>query len=239
MINTKSFLRWCLAAGIAGSTALGTLLGGSLSALALPAEQVVQRLQSVPVFTVIDGNGAPLVASVEEVGNVAGIFINPEDAERFVQRLKQENPELGNQVNVVPMSLSQVYQFEQQTEAQGDIEFTYVPTQSQVQLAQQLENEFQGVPLFVARGGNEGGYLTLQQNDQQRIPFFFEKAAVERMVQRFQEQQPNLADTVTIEVVPLEGIINALETNNDQQLNQIMLVPSQEAIEYVRDRQSQ
>ncbi|NEO26153.1 MAG: hypothetical protein F6K03_04470 [Kamptonema sp. SIO4C4] len=239
MMNTKSFLRWCLALGVAGSTALGSWFGGTLSALALPAEQVIQRLQSVPVFTVTDSSGAPLVANVEEVGNVAGIFINPDDAERFVERLKRENPDLGNQVNVVPMSLSQVYQFEQQTEQQGDLEFTYVPTQSQVQLAQQLQNEFQGVPLFVARGGNDGGYLTLQQNEQQRIPFFFEKEAVERMVQRFQEQQPNLANTVTIEVVPLEGIINALESNNDQQLNQIMLVPSQEAIEYVRSRQSQ
>jgi hypothetical protein len=54
------------------------------------------------------------------------------------------------------------------------------------------------------------------------------------MVERFKQQKPDLASTVTIEVVPLEGVIATLQQSNDQMLDKILLVPSTESIEFLR-----
>lgn len=243
----RALVRWSATLGLVGTTLIGSLLGGNLRALALTEQQVMEKLQSVPVFTVTDGQGSPLVASIPNQNNqnaaVAGVFISQRDAEAFVQRLKQENPQLGNQVQVVPVSLAEVYQLDQQSQNQPNgLDFAYIPHQQQVQLAQQLlgqGQEFRGVPLFVARGGGSGGYLTIQQDGQQFIPFFFNKEQLQNLVDRFKQQQPNQASSVQIQVVPLEGILNTLQTQNNPQLEQILLIPSQESLDFIRQASGQ
>ncbi|EDX72959.1 Tic22-like family [Coleofasciculus chthonoplastes PCC 7420] len=243
----KSLVRWSATLGLVGTTLLGSFLGGNLRALALTEQQVMEKLQTVPVFTVTDGEGSPLVASIPSQNNqneaVAGVFISQRDAEAFVERLKREKPELGNQVRVVPVSLAEVYQLDQQSQNQPNgLDFAYIPVQQQVQSAQQLlgqGQEFRGVPLFVAKGGQQGGYLTIQQEGQQVIPFFFDKEQLQNLVNRFKEQQPNLASSVQIQVVPLEGIINTLQTQDNPQLEQILLIPSQESLQFLRQSSSQ
>ncbi|MEQ9550497.1 MAG: Tic22 family protein [Coleofasciculus sp. G3-WIS-01] len=243
----KSLVRWSATLGLVGTTLLGSLFGGSLRALALTEQQVMEKLQTVPVFTVTDGEGSPLVASIPTQSNqnaaVAGVFISQRDAQAFVERLKREKPELGNQVRVVPVSLAEVYQLDQQSQNQPNgLDFAYIPVQQQVQSAQQLlgqGQEFQGVPLFVARGGRDQGYLTIQQEGQQVIPFFFDKEQLQNLVNRFKEQQPNLASSVEIQVVPLEGIISTLQTQDNPQLEQILLIPSQESLQFLRQSSSQ
>ncbi|MFP4121527.1 Tic22 family protein [Coleofasciculus sp.] len=243
----KSLVRWSATLGLVGTTLLGSFFGGNLRALALTEQQVMEKLQTVPVFTVTDGEGSPLVASIPNQNNqneaVAGVFISQRDAEAFVERLKREKPELGNQVRVVPVSLAEVYQLDQQSQNQPNgLDFAYIPVQQQVQSAQQLlgqGQEFRGVPLFVAKGGQQGGYLTIQQEGQQVIPFFFDKEQLQNLVNRFKEQQPNLASSVEIQVVPLEGIINTLETQDNPQLEQILLIPSQESLQFLRQSSSE
>lgn len=243
----KSLVRWSATLGLVGTTLLSSLFGGNMRALALTEQQVMEKLQSVPVFTVTDGEGSPLVASIPTQSNqnaaVAGVFISQRDAEAFVERLKREKPELGNQVRVVPVSLAEVYQLDQQSQNQPNgLDFAYIPVQQQVQSAQQLlgqGQEFQGVPLFVARGGRDRGYLTIQQENQQVIPFFFDKEQLQNLVNRFKEQQPNLASSVEIQVVPLEGIISTLKTQDNPQLEQILLIPSQESLQFLRQSSSQ
>ncbi|MBP0018203.1 MAG: hypothetical protein J7647_11745 [Cyanobacteria bacterium SBLK] len=240
----KSLVRWCLALGVAGVTLTGTWFAGALEALALTEAQIIERLQSVPVFAVADENGAPLVARIPDQQNtsnadgdsVAGVFINPGDAEAFINRLKQENPNLGNKLQIIPVSLGDIYQLDRRNGTQTEgVNFTYVPTTRQVELAEQVNSaqDFQGVPLFVAKGGNEGGYLTLQQNNEQVIPFFFEKERLEQMVARFKEQQPSLANTVQIQAIPLEGVIQTLEQNDSAELEKIVLIPTQASLEYI------
>lgn len=250
----KSLVRWTTTLGLVGSTVLGSLLTSNLAAQALPENQIVQKLQSVPVFTVTDAQGAPLVASTPQPqtgGNanaqanqsVAGVFISRRDAQAFVDRLKTQNPQLGSTVQVVPVSLGEVYQLSIANQSRPNgLEFAYVPVQQQVQSAvtvlqqsgQQVQ-QFNGVPLFVARGGQDQGYLTVQQGTQQVIPFFFDREQLQTMVDRFKQQQPNLANTIKVQVVPLEGVLETLRTSNDQQLNNIVLVPSQESIEFLRN----
>lgn len=88
----KAILSWGAALGVAGSTIIGSSIIGTNPALALPQEQILEKLGPVPVFTITDDKGAPLVASVPnkpKEGGVAGVFINRQDAEAFVDRLNK------------------------------------------------------------------------------------------------------------------------------------------------------
>jgi nickel transport protein len=239
-------LRWGAILGVVSTVILGpSPFLNNRMALALPQDQIVRKLLPVPVFTVTDAEGSPLVASDpnrEGESSVAGVFISREDAQAFVERLKQEDPQLGADVRVVPVSLAEVYELALQSEQNPEnLEFTFVPVQEQVQSALAVLREedssvqqFQGVPLFLATGGPDNGYLTIQRGNEQVIPLFFNKEELQGMLSRFQEKQPDLTSSVDIEVVNLEGVIDLLETSDDPQVNKIIFVPPRESIEYLR-----
>ncbi len=250
--NMKSLVRLGAILGIVGSTLLGPSPIGKMSALALPEPQILEKLRSVPVFTVTDAQGAPLIASVPKQGqgqtgnaSVAGIFISQKDAQAFVDQLKTRNPQLAASVRVMPVSLGEIYQLTQANKGKPEeVQFAFVPAPQQVQSAKtvlqqtgQQVNEFNGVPLFLARGGAENGYLTIQRGQQEVIPLFFNKEDLQGMVDRFKQQQPNVTATIKIEVVNLESVLEALRTENDPFLTQMILIPSRESLEFVRSLQ--
>ena len=232
----KLLVRWTASLGV-----LGTLLLASGAAIALPEEQVLKKLDPVPVFTIADEQGAPLVASGDDEAKVAGVFISQEDANKFVEQLKTKNPELAGKVKVVPVSLGEVYKLAESAQTEENaLNFAYVPQEEAVNSAKTIGEANQqpyqgGVPLFVAKGGADKGYLTIERDSQQVIPFFFDKQQLENMVAKFKEQKPDVADSVDIEVVPLEGIIETLETSEDKMLEKIVLVPTEESIQFLQN----
>lgn len=241
----KSLIRWVAVLGLMGGVWSSPALIGMMRSLALPEAQVVEKLRPVPVFTVTDDKGTPLIITVSEGDkktDVASFFISQQDAQKFVEQVKIKNPELAEKIKVQPVSLAEVYQKQEAQKSQPNpLEFAYFPKQQQVDIAmallrQQGQNvqQFNGVPLFIATGGPEKGYLTIQQGNQQVIPIFFSKEDLQNMVNRFQQQQPELASQIQIKVVDLEGVIETLKTKNDPQLNQVILIPPRETIEYLR-----
>jgi nickel transport protein len=239
----KLLIRFCAILGILGTTLLAPYPAANMSALALPEEQVLRKLSPVPVFTITDAEGAPLVASISKDGedvnaSLAGVFIHKTDADAFVSRLRSENPDLASSVKVVPVSLGEVYQMSESVRNQGEnLRFTFVPGKQQVESAVSLSNEFNGTPLFLAKGSNEGGYLTIQRGEEEVIPMFFSKEDLEGMLERFESQQPEIAGTVEIEVVNLEGVIEALRTDDDPFLTKIVLIPPRDSVEFIRQLQ--
>lgn len=237
-------VRWSTTLGVAGFSLLGLGIGGNLIALALSQEEVLKKLEPVPVFTIVDEQGAPLVASGENKAKVAGAFISQADANQFVAQLKTKNPELANQVRVVPVSLGEVYKLSEKAKIQENpLNFAYIPEEETVNSAKTLGEANQqpyqgGVPLFVAKGGEDKDYLTIEQDSQQVIPFFFDKAQLEEMVAKLKQQKPEIADSIDIEVVPLEEIIETLETGEDRMLQKIVLVPTEESIAFLASQDS-
>ena len=227
------------------STAILSLGFGNAKAWALPTEQVLQKLNPIPVFTITNDKGVPLLLSGKDKSQVAGIFINPQDAETFITELKTKNPELANQVQVTLVSLGEVYKLAQDNKTkENDIYFNLIPEKSEVALAKDLLSqsgqEYKGgVPLFVAKVGSGNEYLIMGKDSQQVIPLFFEKDKLEEMVTLFKQQKPDLAKEVTIEVVPLENIIATLQSSNDETLNKIRLVPSSESQEFVKEKMTE
>jgi len=245
----KALARWGKVLGLVSGALISSSLLGARLALALPDAQVEEKLRPVPVFAIADAQGAPLVASPQQGENrppVAGVFISQQDAQAFLDGLKTKNPQLAQGVTVVPVSLGEVYKMERAGRTQQNrLEFALVPIQVQVnsalalvnQGAQQPVKEFNGVPLFYATGGQDNGYLTIQQGNQQVIPLFFKKEDLVTLLDNFKKQQPTLASSVNIRVVNLEGVIQTLQEKNDPQLTQIVLIPPRESLEYVRSLQ--
>lgn len=241
----KSLVRWSTTAAIVGST----LLAG-LQALALTPEQIKQKLQVVPVFTIANNQGAPLVAQPPngQKGNpVAGVFISQRDANAFLENLKTRNPALAKDVRVVPVSLAEVFQLNQGTQGKTEkLDFAYVPAKQQLDAAiailkanGQQVTQFNGTPLFVARAGKDKGFLTIQEGNTSVIPMFFNKEDLQPLVDRFKQQKPDLASTVDIQVFPLEGVMQAMQREKDPQLDKIVLVPPRETLEFVQRQQQQ
>lgn len=249
----KSFFRWGTTLGL-----LGSVLVGNLQALALPPEQVVERLRTVPVFMIAKADGGVLSQCVDP-GNgqqvdctnakkvlVAPAFISQRDAEAVLNRLRSSNPEQGRGLQVIPRSLGQVYQQleEANKNKQEPLVIDFLPMQQQVDSAMALlrqngqqVQQFNGVPLFVAKFKSENKYLTVPQGDQRVIPFFFEREQAMALLDSFKQAQPNQASNIEIQVMALESVIETLRTGNDPVLNQVLLVPSRESLEFLRSLQ--
>lgn len=247
----KSLVRLGAILGIMGSTLLSPSPIGNMSALALPEPQILEKLEFVPVFTIADAQGLPLVTSGTKQGqttpiSVGLIFISQRDAQSFINReLKANNPQLASTARVIPLSLGKIYQLSQANKDKpNELQFDYIPAPQQVESAKTLLKqagqkapEFNGVPLFYAKVGNENGVLTFQQGQKEVIPFFFNKEELQAEVERFKQQQPTVTLPIKIEVVNLEGVLEALRTKNDPFLSQMMLVPSRESLDFVRSLQ--
>ncbi|MBC6420726.1 MAG: hypothetical protein GDA43_02685 [Hormoscilla sp. SP5CHS1] len=239
--------RWGVTLSLMCTTLLGTVALTSMQARALPEQNVVQKLRRVPVFTITNAEGAPLVVEVadeENQASIVGVFISKQAAEAYVQRLKSQNPEVGNAVQVVPLSLAEIYQRSQKNN-EDRIVFELVPVKEQVEAALSLLRQegqeverFLGVPLFFARGGEDGGLLTVQRGENQEVPFFFNKEDLQVLLDKLKETNPNQIPNIEIDVVNLLQVIRTLKTKDDPQLNQVVLVPSRESVKYLRSLQS-
>ncbi len=249
----KLLVRWSATLGLMGSVILGPLLPGMNRALALPAQEIMKKLESVLVFTITNAEGTPLIASVtndEQEASIASFFMSQRDAEQFVQKIQQQNPDLAGNTQVVPVSLAKVYELEQANNSNPErVEFAFIPVQEQVQFAaEELQRDgqevpesngmplFNGIPLFYATIGPQQGYLTIEQDGQQMIPIFFNRQQLESMLNRVRQQQPELAPTIDIKVSNLDKVIEELENNNDPAVTKIVLVPSVETLEYLQSQ---
>ncbi len=235
----NSLIRWGTTLGLVSSVVLTTMVGQTLKVLALPADEVVKILQGVPVFTLADGQGAPLVA-VDNNKKVTGIFVSQQEAQKFFQQLKKDKPDIASKVTVQPVSLGEVYKLALANANKPDsLNFAYVPVPAEVIIATKLltaagQKYEGGVPLYVARGGKEQGYLTIQQNNEQVIPFFFEEKQIQEMVARFKKEKPDLASTIKIDVVALENVMGTLQKSDDKMLKNIRIVPSEESLKFIQ-----
>lgn len=251
----KSFIRLGATLGIVGSvfftglSGIGNLPGiGNLEAIALPQDQVVKKLQEVPVFTLTNPKGEFVVLSRNNASkpiSQVGFFISKQDAQKFLDnRLKKENPQLASTLQVRPLSLADYYKIVQESKKKSDsIIYTLVPTQEQVASATSMLNQtgkkgeqFNGIPLFVPKFKKDNSYLTIPipKGKERYIPFFFEKEQAVALLDQFKKAVPKEAENTEIQVVDLYGVMEALNSSSDPSVNKIVLYPSRESINFIR-----
>ncbi|MGH1393512.1 MAG: Tic22 family protein [Trichormus sp.] len=245
----KTLVRLGLILGIAGSILSADLpVIGNLQAVALPQEQVVKKLQEVPVFTLTNAKGEFVIISRNNQGkkiSQVGFFISKQDAQKFLDnRLKKENPQLASTLQVRPLSLADYYKIVLEGKKKSDsIIYTLMPMQNQVESAVSLlnqsgqkGNQFNGIPLFVPKFKKENSYLTIPvaQGNERYIPFFFEKEQAVALLDEFKKAVPQEGANTEIQVVDLFGVMEALNSSNDPMINKIVLYPSRESISFIR-----
>ncbi len=236
----QKLVRWSVTVGLVASTLLSTWLSHPLKVLALPTAEVAKILQAIPVHTIINDKGDPLLSVVDDKTLVATVFMSRQEAQKVFQQLQKEQPDIAKQVKIQVLPLGVIYQaIKSSSNDQKHLLLQYIPVQTEVELAKQVlkaaGEEYQGgVPLFIASGGSEGGYLTVEQNNEPVVPFFFEKATIQQMIEQLKKDQPDLASSIKIEIVPLEVLIDNLEKKDDEFFKSIRLWPTQEMIQVIR-----
>jgi Tic22-like family len=231
----NSLVRKVTTLGLIGSAAIASpIVLGTAPAAALPKADVLDKLGPVLVYTVFAVDEAkkeavPLTAEIKQGDkkfNVAWVFFSEDDAKQFVTQQKADATELQkkdakagaeqlailNKTIVAPDSLATFYNAAMSSKSALKIQF--VPIAQQVKQAQAIEAQFKGVPLFrVNFGQNRNG-----------TSFFFTKEDLESELTALKTSQPKLASDAKIEVVPLEGVIDALSTQDGEDLKKIRLL---------------
>lgn len=248
----KSLIRWGAALAMVGSILLSSLFIGNARVLALPDEEVKARLETVPVFTLVDAEGSLVVATLTEQQDnppVATVFISHLSAENFLRNMANNDPTSVEGVRVAPISLARVYEIALAGQSEENpLQIAFIPDRQELDAALSIlrENgqtveEFQGVPLFVAKSGegDDEALLTLQRGEEQVIPMYFSEEELQAVIDGLRESQPDLVAAVRIEVVSLGRLIENLRTSDNEEWNLIYLVPPQESIDFIRSMQQQ
>lgn len=246
----KSSARWTAKIGMVSGALLGAMLLNSLSVLALTPEQISQKLGPIPVFTLTDDKGAPLVSNPpqgQKSNPIARVFMSQKDANTFLAKLKTDKPDMAKNLQVRPLSMAEVYDLKRKNkDKQPQLDFVYIPAKQQSDSALAIIKAsgtkievFPGTPIFVARAGDKDkGLLTIQQGNESAIPMFFEKEQLQTFIERFKTSQPDLAKSADIQVLQLENILEAMDSaQKDESLEKIMLIPSNESLQFLQSLQ--
>ena len=172
--------------------------------------------------------------------------MSKQSAEKILADLQKEKPDIAKKYKVQLTSLGAIYEIAQKNSNESQrFALQYIPNQSEVEAAKSIlsasGNEYKGgVPLYLARGGPQQAYLTIQQNGETISPVFFEKKTIQSMLDNLKKEQPDLAPTIKIEVVLLSNLIATLEEKNDDFIKSIRFWPSEEMMGIIRStRQNQ
>ncbi|MEN9248466.1 MAG: Tic22 family protein [Gloeomargarita sp. GMQP_bins_69] len=247
---------------IRGGLALGLLLGPVMGlplqvspvlAQGMPTKQIAEQLQTVPVFTLIDGSGKQILTATVKEGNkekvVTFFFFNPQDAQNALKQVQSQNPDAVKGARVQVVGLDKAYELAKAAQKDEKLEVSFQPDKAQqeaalkiLQAEGQKLDRFPGIPLFFITGGPQQGQLTIQVQDQKGnkeevAPMFFSRQDVEGFLAELRKRDPKIAESAKIRVSSLDQLVALMEQKNDPQLRQIYFVPASSAIRFVQQQQ--
>lgn len=235
----KKLFRSVSVGGLATLALTGLGLLAPLSAEALPEDQIVSKLQQVPVFLILNAEGQPLTASAtddQQEVKVPVVFLDGDTAQTFLSQAQEED----TNAQVALIDLGTLFQ-ETQAQAGGPAPLMYFPEEEELAAAASIESDFRGVPLFFARRGEDGPYLTITQNGESSLPMFFSRNDLQTLLDRYTQENPGEAAAISVEVLSLEWLLAAMATTGDtqldQQLSQVRLFPSSQVLNDLRSQQ--
>ena len=236
----NSFIRQTLARTLAlgaiGAGFLGAI--ATKDAIALPQAQVAEKLSSVPVFVLGNDNGLILDSNAPEEPAAEPslfVFMTEQDAETFLARANEANPEFAPDAQVGITNLESLYT-ESQSSDEEPLNLIYVPEEAEATQAAELNEQYRGdtVPLFFAQF-EDGSLAPVEQNDGEMIlPMFFSRADLDGVLNELEARNPEARAAISIGVVPLEAMLAEMETSDNESLNQIRLFPDSETINALR-----
>jgi len=223
----------------------GEFLWAQAVAAPLTRQEVAERLNLVPVFAIVSQNGTPVVANIEREGRtiqVASFWLDRNQAQQALEQVKAKNPEIGKQAQVVPIPLGYAYEKSEEERAKNsNLYFEVVPRPSDVEAAKQVLKETGqevppeaiGVPLFYGRSSE--GLLTIEQEGQEVVPFFFDRNDLKGALERAAAQNPEVVGKTQIEVTSLAIVVERMLAPDAQEdVQKIAFIPPRASLEYVQ-----
>jgi hypothetical protein len=237
MLRKKSLLNKIQTVTLISTTIVGCWFSQATKTLALPQEQINQKLGQIFVFTISTEKGEPLVGKDDKSGKlITPIFIAKKEAETFIADLKKKNPDALKDKSIQPTNLLTIYN-EAFKEKPG-ITFQFIGQSKEIQEAKKLNPQYQGVPLFAIFSENKPLYLTIKNEKNEEIefmPIFFEKERGDVMIAEMKKKQPNLANDAKIQVIiPLEIMLERLNKGNED-VAPIEFIPSKDSVQVLND----
>ncbi len=179
--------------------------------------RIVER---APVFVLAGPDGAPLLLE----NQVAGVFLEPGDAEAFLALLRLRDPKPPAGVRVMATSLEKVMQ----SMAAGALAVAFIPKESNVAAARSIKrsDSFREAPVFVVqvRGDGKPGFVTTRQADEDVVLAFLDYPDAVRHADKVRAAQGPGSGTVFVGVAGLAGFLDA--ARRDPSLGQVRIVPS-------------
>ncbi|MGF1491574.1 MAG: Tic22 family protein [Microcoleaceae cyanobacterium] len=219
------------------------------AAIALAPETLAEKLDSVLLFTIAAESRRPLVRQVTLEGqsgpvNIVSVFVSRNDAQASLEQIKANQPDIGSSLQVTPVTLGEIYELNQKDSSEEqNLRFLYIPTKQQIDAARavlqaqgETDREFSGVPLFLAKG-SDNNYLMVQDENRRAIPVFFLREDLQQMIDFYKAQQSDL-QSVQIEVIPLEGLLQALQDESSEFFELMEFVLPRETLEFIRQGQT-
>lgn len=255
----KSLIRWGATLGLVGGTLFGSV-SPPAPALALSEEEIMQKLEWVPVFAIMNAEASLLTFTVSnpqsanETIEVANVFMNSQDASRFLEDLTQQQPDMAGEVQVTMLPLAEIYRMQQSHRQQNSsVEFFYVPNRQEVESAisvlldsgredqliqQNGEYVYPGVPLFMATAGPNQEPVPFNSDGQVVIPLFFDQDDLDNVIAELQ-QQPDFPSRVQTVVVPLEGILENFRNDENEGMEYVLFIPYGDSLELLGNMMQQ
>ncbi len=224
--------RYLSAIGWFGTTILSGISIATVPVQAIPEDQIVAKLQNIPVFVVTDDSGTLVEAKTNNPGtapqNTTGVFFSRQDAQSFIDKnLKSKQPDLIKVVKVTPVSLGEIYRRRQENKNNPQqLSYVMIPTSQQASSAINILNrsgqkltQFNNVPVFIAVLKTKSGqdeYLMFQRDRQDIVPLFLSEPTLRATVGK---TYPNLASKVNIRVIDINSLFDYMTTKDDPIIN--------------------
>lgn len=232
----QGIYRKLTSASLASMAAASLVMVAPGPVLALSEQQILEKLNGIPVFLIVNEEGQSLTASVnanEQEQQVPIVFIDSTEAEAFIEDAENEGSEIAANAQIAILPLSDVYS-EAVEQLEGAESLVYIPSaESLSQAATITESEIQGVPLYAAVDLERDQYLLTSENT---LPMFFSLQDLQTQVSSLVASNPEIEETIGVEVTTFETVLNNMTANDpevDQLLELIQFVPDSETIEYL------
>lgn len=163
--------------------------------VAMHPGEVSARLRGLIVYTVVNTKNEFVLVSGEGSGaprQLGLFFFSEEDAKSLIGKIKEQNPKLGRQAQILPVGMDQVYKFAISPRQKGleGATFRFMPDMNQVKSAVELYQEagldvdsFVGVPVFQVEG------LNVKTEKARYTPLFLSKTDLDTAVGNAAEER--------------------------------------------------
>lgn len=201
---------------------------------ALTAAQVEEKLRSIPVFTITDSRGAPMLAHPTGAKKpVTYVYISPAGAKGFLETLTKSRPELAGKVRVTTVSLVEIYRLARRADAPFLCQFVADPKDMAAAKPLLAKGQQVMAPMFAGRSAERNGLLTIKHEGQEILPLYFSKADLDDVIAKLSGTKGAPKD-LKVEVMDLPAVLSMLTTSPDKSVARLILVPTRAAADYVQ-----